>query len=349
MRIQIYGLLFFLTLTGYPLHAQVDSLIVHKVPSTLVEITTQFDYSTSWWRRLMENRFAQKDWKRFVHDSNYEMSEYASSFSDVKRPLVEVLKSESMTAVMYKWALPTIKARWEGLTMHEKCAIVLALEHGKKYLADFSKEEEEAYYRAMQDIRYPIGVFGWSYGNMGKLLYTRRTPQDFYEGDYRKPHPFHHPYRRIETFLYRRIKDGVSVNLLKTYIDKLLQEFVLPINQSFADSTESGQFKNGKPDGIWQLYQESERYGMVRTDSGNYVNGVKEGIWVSRGTYDPKDTTWDTYEQGKKVKSEYHSYWKTHLSFIWIIDLKECHRIDKRFAAGRKIKEQIFPFKFDVK
>lgn len=333
----------------YPLNAQIDTLKVDKIPTALESVSDKYALKDGWWADMLGRRFALINFIPYVKDPNYELSEIAGKFGSMKKPLTEVLQSESLTQLLYHWMLPSLHDKWDQMNQHEQTALVLTLRHASTYLQHFSIEKEEAYFQTMKEIQYPIGVFGWSYGQMGESLFTRRTPADFYEGNYQMPHPFHHPYRRVETFIYRRAKEGVSVDLMKTYIAKLLSEFQLPENKQFSEELESGEFKDGKPHGVWQLYEKTSKFGLVCIDSGNYENGLKEGVWMSRGTYDPKDTTWDTYEKGKKVKSEYHSYWRTNLSFIWIVDLKERHRIDKRYSTGRLIKEQVFSFKFNVK
>lgn len=256
-------------------------------------------------------------------DPNYGFSEMAMYMggSEQGKVLLSVLKNPEMTALLYNWLEPALAISFENLPQWQKIRVLDALRHCKKYCENFNLAQEDAYLAELQK-RSLVGfyVMGGShpYTQDYEGLFVRYAPSDYYDKNYDKPFPweFKSNYRRLEAFIYRRVKEGAKIDIFKTYIDKMLgfmkvQDGAFSNNYPDGQLREKGNIKNGLPEGEWEYYaiqQYSDDKKAKLSQKGTFVNGLREGKWVFPSSWD--DTGIDRQEMRyeKGVPKEYWYY-----------------------------------------
>jgi len=143
----------------------------------------------------------------------------------------------------------------------------------------------------------------------GESYFNRWDPQtDFFDKDFKKPIPefCHSKFRKLDAFIYRRVKDGASIKIIQNVLKKLLTDIQFNITGTFEEkgvnSVTKTSFKNGKRDGIWVKEENN-----IVADSGLYVNNLKEGVWKN---YDVEDkihlpSSLEVYKSGKLIERTY--------------------------------------------
>lgn len=306
----------------------------------------------SGWQKVTEQALNNTELIRFARDPNYYSSDFAAYFQFYRDPLVSLLKSQTLTQQLYAWLKPGLLAKWKTMTWHEKMGMIEAIQHLKGYTATFSLAQEEAYAKAMSGYlldSYRVGV-SWNGQLQGDYFFTRYRPQDM-GTNYQKPSAFYFPYRRLETFVYRRVKGGVPVAHLQWLMNALAKDFTAPVSQAVnaeypeLSLKETGTIRNAKREGVWKLYQKNEQGQYILTDSSTWLNGKRHGKRVLRGTYDPESYTVEMYENGLQQEYIYYSAWKGKVSSVSSINNKKRVRTYTAYHDDGKIREEeVVPF-----
>lgn len=297
----------------------------------------------SW--EVQVGNFLSRSQTFFAQDPNYYMSEYAMDYELLRDPLADMLSARPAAQQLYEWALPALKEKWAKMTHYERANIYMALKHAKQYMASFSVEAEDRYWNILRNRRYilahDVNSTSKSWNVYGEGVFTRKRPIDFYDSLFKEPYPTNFPYRRIETFVYRRVKDGIPLGNMQYLVDRMLQDFPLPQNGRFevkhpdGQLKEKGEYKDGLPHGNWQVF-----LGTVN-DSGYYDMGVKEGTWASKNDrFGSEYIDYSTYKKGFMVRNKSVSYYNGKLAWLRELDSEKRKYIYERHYSGTPEREE---------
>jgi len=285
------------------------------------------------WTAMLEKVSPPRYLKTLLMDPNYQTSQLAYRLKNNKGLVVSILKNKNILAVTYDWIQPLIQERWKNLSYYEKAQLRILLLHCKDYLQNFSVEKEDAYLEecknkkgginlASSHIQFHRTLSGLSY-------FARWNPnEDYYDKKRTKPKPEYttSPYRRLETFFYRRVKEGVPLKNLRYMVEQLLADLPFPKEGTFVSKQDTGEkrllakvnVKNSQLNGVCMSY----KYNHVQ-DSGRYVNNKKEGEWISHsykpyGDYSLSSISKEYYRKGKLIRRTWTSYYGGKKTYrIW--------------------------------
>lgn len=165
-----------------------------------------------------------------------------------------------------------INAKWAKLTPMEQYALHLFIEEAIAYCQTFSLAQEEQYLANLQQLgslpnyanRYAERqTYGFNVA--AKELFVRYGPADFYGGNLNHPKPYfaRQGFRRLQAFIYRRVKAGVPIeNIERLFLG--LQELLPALKDGQYTAydekgrlQEEGEIRNGKPYGRCRYYRYS--------------------------------------------------------------------------------------------
>lgn len=325
-----YYLLAILLMATYCISlAQNEKIEVEEAPSDLPEIT-------SGWKKASERALNNINLFYVARNPNYFVSDLAAEFNNYKGGLVAVLNSKNFVKTFYDWISPSVKKKWNGLNYMTKAELMLMIKHSEAYLANIDVKAEDAYLEACKKIEGRV-LFGQSHVQFHRPLSAKSyfirwdRNKDFYDNDLNKPYPEYatSPYRRLETFFYRRIKDGVKVEALQYLVRRLKEDMKLPENGTYQTKDKKGNildqvsFRDGALHGVCKTF----KWGMV-ADSGRYEMNQKEGKWVSRAfsygeKHEVEDEAIEEYKKGRLISRQWTSYWSGKVSYTIWFDMKK--------------------------
>ena len=97
--------------------------------------------------------------------------------------------------IMYRWALPSVRQVFRQLPRKERITYINILRHAKKYAQSYNHKQEEAYLRKLKE-------------DYNEYQFAIRGPDDKKDN----------PYRKVEAFIFRRVRDGMSIREIRKWI-----------------------------------------------------------------------------------------------------------------------------------
>lgn len=277
------------------------------------------------WEKFSNAALSDIDYSRFKEDPNYELSDLSSYFFPLKAAFNTIYKSKELSGIFYEWAIVIIKKKWSQLSVHDKSAYLDLLKHASEYLSKFSLEDEKKHFEACLKVPTVIKYephYQLFRGVSGESCFTRYAKSDFFDNDYTKPFPesCHSPFRRIETFFYRRALDGAEVNLMRSAIDRLISDLKFSADMKVNSKDKNGQMiesatvAKGKKEGVWKFYKNVEfnkKNIHFLADSGMYKNDRKEGLWMHYVIEEGQRVPFlkINYQNGQIITRTYYNFW----------------------------------------
>jgi len=318
------------------------------------------------WKVLMTDVLKISHFEQFWDDPNYMTSEYLDGYALHKKAMVELLENQELVKGFYKWVEPVLKDRWETISYFERAELRRALQHCQRYLKNFSLEKEDAYLRACRRAE-PVDMgpmhLQFNRGLGGTDYFTRWAPKkDFFKGELSKPKPESATsvYRRLETFLYRRIKEGALLETMQWILTELLTDLTVPKNKKISSTVSQKQMLNKKEN--TRLVKETLTFkkrmlhGPISWEcdlpyyyemiTGSYKKNKRIGTWTTRLYHSPakkklKDEVIIQYKKGKIVKRTWTSYWggKPHQRIGYDLNTQN-YRFSKFNKKGEEVVEK---------
>lgn len=253
--------------------------------------------------------------RAFVNDPNYYTSEVLLHLGKYRRFLPLILNDATYLKAFYQRSLPAIQRVWGQLDLVEKARLRHALLHLKVYLEDLDLASETRYLKACDTLpgHYMATRSHLQFHRNISDYFVRYDPvDDFYNGDWNNPKPeaATSPYRRLESFCYRRLKAGTPKANVLYLIDQLLLDLDFPINKRIKTSDQKLLIQDGYLHGDF-FYQTPQL-----KESGRYDRGVKVGKWEQSNHSERIQTTYDA--QGLMIERNWQSLYGSRLIYeIW--------------------------------
>jgi hypothetical protein len=131
---------------------------------------------------------------------NYKFPKYGVDDKNFRKFFTKkVLTSPRAVAELYKWAKPSLEKALQDMAPIDREMYIAALEHGIQYLKTADIKAEKRYLKKLQE-------------DEEEKWFNRERPDGTYDS-----------FRYVETFLFRRLQDGVSKKFLMEYLKKGLK------------------------------------------------------------------------------------------------------------------------------
>ncbi|MDP3771731.1 MAG: hypothetical protein Q8R16_05510, partial [bacterium] len=140
-----------------------------------------------------------------------------------------------LLGLLYDWAMPQAKIAWQMLPLEDQRIYLDILTHGQQYLATYNHKRELAYLERLDAGKCPVPV--WYSDNDGDGVdddHDGAIDEDVGKWDPKEgcPRQFasvgpdgkENPYRKLETFFFRRARQGVKVADMRYWLDRVVAE-----------------------------------------------------------------------------------------------------------------------------
>ena len=295
--------------------------------------------------------YLSQRFQAFINDPNYWTSRILEEVRPYRSWIAVVFQNEAQLNLFYQANLPQIQRIWWKLSLAERAQLWEALSHIRQYLKEFSMERERAYEKAC-DTLPRVRLAGKSHLQFHRPTrdyFVRYHPtRDFYKGNWQRPKPSitTWPYRRLETFCYRRIQEGVPVGQLLRLVEQLQSDLDFPTKGTFKQYDDNQQVLHSQV-GIkrQQLHGVYQCKSSNRSTTGRYRRGTRVGTWVheltsGRGRLEYRITI--KYNQkGELVERFWQSYFANQLIYeIWLhVPSKKARFVNYSTKSKRSVTE----------
>lgn len=140
-----------------------------------------------------------------------------------------IFRSKSLRKVFYNWAMPAVKKAFGSLTKKDQEQYLKIFEHASQYLAGLNTatyRAEVQYLAELEQGRCRDKV--WLKSRNIKLPEWMRGPEEIrYCRDlftWYNPQGVENPYRKIESFAFRRVREGVDAQAQKYWVDRVIAD-----------------------------------------------------------------------------------------------------------------------------